>query len=187
MKRALSDRDDYIRFSAAEVLWRIAGETESTVPVLLELMKTDNKAETLLGEMGEKAAAAVPALVHALGDRSVGPEWLHIEALGKIGPAAAPAVPILVEKLLDPGLTEPAARALQGIGPPSVPHLVLCLGSERPFLRYQAARILGKIGRAAGEAVPALKAARNDEDEEVRRIAGEALKRIQKFDAATNF
>ena len=44
--------------------------------------------------------------------------------------------------------------------------------------RRAAAAALGRIGPAAREAIPALKAALNDDEQEVRRQAAESLKAI---------
>ena len=53
------------------------------------------------------------------------------------------------------------------------------LKAPDPWARRQAARYLGRLGPYAKDAAPALSAALDDKDEDVRRAAAEALKSIQ--------
>jgi HEAT repeat protein len=48
-------------------------------------------------------------------------------------------------------------------------------------IRLRAAKELGKLGAAAREAIPALKNALKDADEDVRRVAGTSLKSIEAY------
>jgi HEAT repeat protein len=55
---------------------------------------------------------------------------------------------------------------------------VLPIGSDEPAVRL-VIRTLAEIGPAARSAVPALRAALDDPEAEVRRAAAEALKKVE--------
>jgi HEAT repeat protein len=115
---------------------------------------TKKKALAAIHAMGPKAEKAVPALIEALKNKDLLVILLAARALGEIGPKAEKAVPALIETLKDKDLN----------------------------VRGSAVRALGKIGPKAEKAVPALIEVFMDKDEEenVRKAAQEALKKIQK-------
>ena len=90
-------------------------------------------------------------------------------ALSAVGDFAVPAVPTLAQYLSDTTSADgrvfrPHAvfRLLMERGPAAkaaVPELIKCLENEQGKYRADAARILGRIGPAAIDAVPALSAA----------------------------
>jgi HEAT repeat protein len=51
----------------------------------------------------------------------------------------------------------------------------VALGADEPEVRAAAARALGKLGKMAAKAAPALQKALDDPDAEVRLAAAEAL------------
>ena len=59
-----------------------------------------------------------------------------------------------------------------------MPVFILALKDSHKFVRLTAARALGDFGPAAKEAVPALKAATKDADDEVKQSAMESLQMI---------
>lgn len=61
------------------------------------------------------------------------------------------------------------------IGSPAVQPLIGSLNDASPSVRQWAAEALGKIGPDAGDAVPALKVALSDDNENVRKAARSAL------------
>ena len=151
---ALRDRNDQVRWRAAEAL----------------------------GKLGPDAAAAVPALVDAL-DRSDMLAQEAAKALGRMGGAARPAVSALASALTrdDVYLRREAAKALVKLGPDAeeaVPVLVEALRDKDRTVRAESCKVLGRIGPAARSAVPALKALLRDPDDLVRVQADEALRRI---------
>jgi hypothetical protein len=78
-----------------------------------------------------------------------------IQALGKIGPPSAGAVPAL-------------RRRLHGaLGAPRCPGCLYMIEA------------LGRIGPAAREALPEIDRAANHSDDSIRRVAAEALKKIE--------
>ncbi|MBI2926232.1 MAG: HEAT repeat domain-containing protein [Verrucomicrobia bacterium] len=75
-----------------------------------------------LGEIGKKAAPAVPALIEALKDKDPVVQRLAAYALGQIGaPEATPAIPALKElmKGMDRNASSSAYNALWAIDPKS--------------------------------------------------------------------
>jgi HEAT repeat protein len=93
-------------------------------------------------------------------------------------------VPALVDVLKDPerDVRQCAAKALGDIGSASAPAagaLALTLGDRDWQVRRAAADALGRIGTRDGEA--ALKGARKDPNESVRKAARASLDRIRQL------
>jgi HEAT repeat protein len=78
----------------------------------------------------------------------------------------------------DWSLPETAADALGRIGPAAVPDLIRQLRSPRAERRWQAARILGRIGPDAAVAVPDLMVLLEDDDPRVRQASARTLGQI---------
>jgi hypothetical protein len=62
----------------------------------------------------------------------------------------------------------------------AVPAFIKLLKDDDRSVRYYAAGWLGQMGSAAKDAIPHLRALLEDEDEHVRRVAKEALARIER-------
>ncbi len=107
-----------------------------------------------LGKLGADSALAVPELSSLLANRRLFLSYERaevVESLGRIGPAAKGAVPQLIKELSD----------------------------DDEYLRKTTAVALGRIGPAAGAALPRLlKLADSDSDEDVRKAARAAAKKI---------
>jgi len=187
---ALKNEKPLVRFFAAEVLGDIGPAAKDAAPAITELMSDQNwgvrvQAARALGKIGPAGKGAVPALGRALGDTRWEVRQTAAFALGVIGPAAKRTVPAIARLLTDEeeNVRRTAALALGLIGPPAkdaVPALRKALGDGNDGVRCYAAAALGCIGAAANDAAPALKKlAQNDEDEDVRKAAAEALKKIQ--------
>ena len=101
---------------------------------------------------GEKSSAAVPFLREALADESQSVRRNVAQALGKFGPSAGAAVPDLV------------ARVER---------------DEDHHVRFYSARSLGRIGPNAKAAIPVLKELERSGDDQLRKVAAEALVKIQ--------
>jgi len=126
-------------------------------------------------------ASASPAVADELARAEAGltaPEWPErvgaVYALQRLGADAAPAAPRLVALLGDEnGLVRmEAAEALKRIGAPSVPLLERALAADDAEERRLAAVTLGRIGLAASDALPGLRAAAaSDPSPDVRDAA----------------
>ncbi len=150
-------------------LWTIGNAATSgeealpkDVPSLVTLLRDKDPkvraaAANHLGDMHEKASAAVPALVSLLGDDGVSGN----EAL--LGTAPVPRV------------SDSAIRALQRIGAAAVPDVTSALENPDANMRVGAIKVLTGIRLPPKEVVPALVRILKDSKKDVRRSAVEAL------------
>ena len=123
-----------------------------------------------LGNIGD--ASAVPVLIAALKDSDAWVRRNAVWALGEIGDERA--IPTLIEALKDSDewIARDAANTLGKIGAPALPALIAGL-KHRQQQGHRYADALVKMGEPA---VPA--ELMNDADEQVRRYAAWALRRI---------
>jgi HEAT repeat protein len=185
--------DRFARGFAAIALVRIGGpETGRAAPALTAAL-VDAKApaglrETsarLLGQLGQDAAASVPALAQALQDGAVEIRRAAAGSLAQLGPLAKDALPQLkraVEAEKDRGVRCSAIYAIGSLGKDAVPTVALlakCVKENHVEVRLAAIRALGNIGPDAKAAiVPLLDAARESQTD-IREAATDALKKIQ--------
>jgi RNA polymerase sigma factor (sigma-70 family) len=127
---------------------------------------------------------AVPGLLKRLASADASDRAAAASQLGELGADAIDAVPALVERLKhDPRNTVRfgSAAALGKIGPTAraaVPDLITALREDwGGGVQREAATALGLIGELS--ALPALKRASTDSDNEVARAAAEAIKRLE--------
>jgi HEAT repeat protein len=162
---------------AKEALWALAARLKDGSTAVRR------GAARALGNMGPKAAEAVPDLVEALQDIDTDTRVEAASSLGNIGPAASSAAPHLGRAVKDaePPVSRTAAYALGRIGPAAkaaVPDLIVALKHKDQFTRSNAAQALGRIGPVARTVIPELIAALRDKSVEVRRAAAYALGQI---------
>ncbi len=184
--------NEEVRARAADVIRRIGPEAKAAVPALIEALE-DRSAETrnevlfALAAVGPDARQAVPAVTKALKDPDMNVRYAACFALGKIGADAVAAKPELQKNLSGPDqfLSMASAWALaqicpdcQQTAPMSVPVLIKALGEPDPITRLHAAECLCCLGPLAKDAVPALKKALEDQNEDVQAAAAEALEAI---------
>jgi len=181
------------RERALQVLRRVGEAAAPALPELIILIKKGTpteKAESLfiVGSIGSKADSAAPAAIEALADADPQVKMAAGYALGKIGPAAKDALPALLKLSAsdDELLKLSSVWAMLQIGvmnedltKMAVPMLAKALSSDREFVRVEAAMSLGKLGKAAAAAVPALEKAAQDPSPAVRGAAAEAVKIIK--------
>ncbi len=171
----LRSPDEMTQIRAAQALWRIDGRTQPALDMLRTSLRGQCPAPAaeVLGEMGEAAQSAVPALVATLGDTSPFAHGVRLEAaiaLWRIEHRTDRSLPVLIGLFRDPD-----AGAL---------------------VATRAAEALGEMGADAREAVPPLReAAAADvrpfhhpfqyssefviEDEALRSAVAQALRRIE--------
>ncbi|MYE77656.1 MAG: HEAT repeat domain-containing protein [Chloroflexi bacterium] len=135
------------------------------------------EAVVYLGE--QRYAPAVPTMIKLLREADPGTQYLAAKALGQIGDEAEAAVPALLEALRgdDMFLRAGVTGALIKIDYPAVPGLIAALFDDSNAVKRAACKALGKIGNP--RAVPALTNALQDANAGVRRLAQEALERIE--------
>ena len=180
----LSDRenDGEARSREAHAIGLLNVRTSQAIAALGAALEDDDTREMAGWSLETIGAAAVPALIQALGDDQWRVRERAARALGGIGPDASAAVLALRISLRDgdKDVRAQAARALGRIGSAeaeTVTALVKALDDCREVVRTEAARALGAFGPAAKAAVPGLVRALGD-SEDVRIQAANALGRI---------
>lgn len=159
----------------------LAAGGANAIPVLVVLLRADGSPEPrqlaadVLGRIGKPdALPAGDALISALGDPDPLVRDVATKAIIKLAPDLAIAVPALVKRFPDADAIR-AVSAYRGVAVVAVPDLIPLLTHENPTVRWNAARILGKIGELAKPAVPVIVAQLQDADPLVREHAAEAL------------
>jgi HEAT repeat protein len=158
VRRTLADSEPDVRERAVEALAALSrtGADAARISDLLEDPDRDVRAAAVKALEGY-GAAGLPGLIRALAAKDTGVRRGAANAIaGLDGAAAAPAVPALLEK----GLADPD-----------------------PHVRRISAHALGRIGRLARAALPALRALAADPSAEVRRVAARAVGRITRGSA----
>jgi HEAT repeat protein len=184
---ALHDPHEAVRHAAARALSRPA-LSDADIPRLERALQSDDRyvvafAAWRLGNLGERARPAVPALVATLDQPGV--HAVTFAALARIGPAAVEAVPALVGELSSPdgGRRWRAAKGLGRIGPAATGGVAALITAmeEDPWewVRAHAARALGRIRDRAPSTSAALHGALGDGNGWVRREARRALEQVQ--------
>ena len=150
------DNDNEVRMSAAVTLGRIGPDANIAIPALITLLKDKEdyvrcEAAGALGKMGPDARIATAALTESLADQFMWVRSRSARALGNIGPEAKTAIPTLVGLLKDKMIN----------------------------VRMSAIEALGRIGPDP-KTVPALKELLDEKDDNIRRMAADALEKIKK-------
>jgi HEAT repeat protein len=149
---------------------RVRWETiTAAAPVPLNLQKLGTSLDALTGD----DAAAVPLLVGAWQSGYVE----ALRALKRMGPASATAAPALAAGLEQGPYDVEVPGVLVAIGKPGVPALREALRNGKPASRKSILLVLEQIGPGA-TVVPAVSAALNDKDDEVRNTAAGVLGRF---------
>jgi HEAT repeat protein len=180
LAKALSDRDSAVRKGAARALGMLGRQARPAIPFLIRaLQDTDllfcRLAAWALGKIGSPAVGAlVRALSHA--DKYVQREaaW----ALSQIGPEARAAIPKLVAILQFSSGDGTFDQIKKNPADQDTEVMFVCPGPDTT-LRFCAAQALGKMGHEARSAIPALRAALADPNDQVAQAAAQALNQLQ--------
>ena len=175
--------DEYVRGGAAWALGRIPAAAEPAVGLLADTLQSmqhvsvRRNSARALGNIGQPATAAIPALERLLDDPDPAVGANAAAALWKIDrhPKAVPALIAMLSRPLTSGPYN-AAVALGEIGPDAraaVPALVGAFSHHSRDVHRSAARALGQIGPVC---IPALLPALNAPSPRVRQNALEALR-----------
>ncbi len=176
--------------SAAHALYQIDPAWQQiAVAALMQALQDDREtvrgdAAHVLGEMGEAAKAAAPALMEALQNEQEtaavrGQAARALAAIGEIHPQSGPAL-LQVLRSEDWTARRAASQLLtqrQEVAQSILPDLIRLLADRREpsEVRVDAAQVLGALSGAAPQSVPPLIAALKDPDWWVRVYAARAL------------
>jgi HEAT repeat protein len=203
MARALADEDWFVRFAAAQALQNLGERARPAVPALVNALGPKDfikdfrpvrcgAAMVALARIDPRAKELEAAFRLIVGkllederQGSFGARATGARVLGECGAAALSTLPALVKVLKDPDgdVRVAAAEALLKIAPELQGEAALgvladALKSPDLLIRRRAAEALGGRGARAKGALPALRAAVQDPEPEVRQAALEAVQRI---------
>jgi HEAT repeat protein len=194
LRAALADTFGTIRLAAADALVKIdRAEAKVAVPALVEMVEDDKfdrgslpqSAIQALGRMGSAAAAALPVLRKASGEKNGRAPLEAAAAIVRIDPAGSAAAMKVLRSALRgerTGRRMEAFDALEELGPLArevVPDLTELLRSRSAYEVRRAAEVLGKIGPEARSAAPQLRALLAHRLPFVRKVAATALARVE--------
>ena len=178
-------------------LGKFGPEAREAVPLVVGGLnhpdaKVRYSAATALGKLGPAAGQAIPQLIAALKDNEIGPTEeprgrdrtvaaAAATALINIGPRGDEFMEQLVALFGDSNkaTTVNAGNVLAALGLPAVPYLSAALADKNPTVGVESAKILGRIGPSAREAIPLLVPALSAPDWKLRESATEALGKIR--------
>jgi HEAT repeat protein len=197
MVNGLRDPDVRVRLASLDVLESLGEAAAPAIPELVRALCDPNHfvrwaAARILGELAPHGAAeAIPALMRMLNEREdLSARIAATVAIGQFGlkGAAEPAQAVdLLSRVLHHGdatFRLAVLGAIEAIGTDATPALssvARALADSDPRVRAEAARVLGRFGSIAREALPALReVALRDPDDNVRRAASEAVLAIDR-------
>lgn len=173
------------RAAIARLFGGLKRDAASALPELSAAAAGDPDAKVRAACYAALAQVAAPAdavapLVKGLADRDPAVRVVASAQLRKLSSAAAPAAKELAAALADAEqrVRENATEALILIGPLAVEPLAGALAGKQVEAKKYALVALAKIGPPAKSALPAIEKLSQDADENVKKLAAEALKRI---------
>jgi HEAT repeat protein len=188
LARGVNDPNPRVRLSAIEFLDFMEEAAAPATDVLLGALSDRNRfvrwaAARALGKIPSASPEqVVRGVIPMLGDLDIDVRMMAAGTVERYGPRAAAAVPALtqaVSEMNDPDGLMAMLNALRNIGgeagQSSVPAVANLLRNPVPRVRRAAAETLGGFGAYARPAEPALRAALNDEEGEVRQAVSDAL------------
>jgi len=186
--KALRDNVTSVRRNAAEALGRLgpAVAPEAVKPLIDTiddpLVPVREEAVRALGDFGDLAKPAIPALEAAAFSPQSRVQAQAALALWKLTKNAQPLLPVLKELLHGGNLEWEAAQVLGEMGPaaePVVPDLIAALERGDESVQIFTAEALGRIGPAAKPALPALRKLLEHDEPELRELAAQVIKLIE--------
>jgi len=175
------------RAAVARLIATLEADARTVLPKLLNAMRDDADksvrsaclmAVSRVAEPDDAVAAFRQTLTD---DADASVRGLAAVRLGRLGPVADAATADLANALEDgdDNVARKAADALVAIGAASVSSTAAKLTSPHANVRRLAVFVLGKLGPTASSALDELKKRLQDDDEEVRKLAELAIRRIE--------
>ena len=198
-----ADPDGFVRGAAYDALREIRPESSRPYAALLahKDARVRDHASEHAADFPKLPPDAAGDLAKVLKDRNAQVRAAAATALVPLGPAARPALDNLLAALPEAELDDegsirsvyfPILRALAAIGEPAVEPLTGLLEDPSPAVRWQAAHVLGMIGKPAAAAIPKLEKRFADDSGPVVaecvwafvRLGGDAAKAAPLIEAA---
>ena len=185
--KLLVDPNVDLRRKGVEFLDVIEDAAAPALPWLVKRLNDPDKfvrwsaARTFANFTPDQASAAVPGLAKLLSDPDLDLRLTAAKTLAEMGPAAQAAVPALAAAVTrgDTEARVAAMEALQRIGADpgkaAVSQLIEALGNADARVRSAAAKTLGSYGPVAFAAIPTLRRALGDQDQDVRVNSSDAI------------
>jgi WD40 repeat protein len=193
IKAAGRDRDARTRLTALAAIARMGDKAEArAMPVLFEALQDKDPAIRAAGirtigavGSGDRDTVEMLALLMSVTEEDRAVRLAAAQAIGAFGRPAAHAAASLLGLFEEPraeDLQLIAGEALAKLGPlptEAVPALLKALDDKRYQVRVRIAEVIGNLGTEARDyAAEIQKRISAEQDEEVRRKLGEALKKI---------
>ncbi|WP_197995304.1 HEAT repeat domain-containing protein [Gimesia algae] len=189
--RSLSLHDNMgVRIQCAFSLWKIEGNTDDSVPTLIDAMNSSVESDrsfaaAVLAQIGFHSQELTPILVRSLSDNNEYVRLHTAELLARDSDWKYQANKILADCLLskDVNIRWLASYSLAELKPEDdrvIAALSIALQDKASQVRAGAAYALGEIGPYAHKSIPELQKARFDTNSEVRTAARNALSRVRR-------
>ena len=178
-----------VRIQCAFSLWKIEGNTDDSVPTLIEAMNSPQESDrsfaaAVLAQIGFQSQELTPILVRSLSDNNEYVRLHTAELLARDPDWKYQANKTLSDCLLskDVNIRWLACYSLADLRPEDdrvIAALSLALQDKASQVRAGAAYALGEIGPYAHKSIPELQKARFDTNSDVRIAARNALSRVR--------
>ncbi|WP_417386120.1 HEAT repeat domain-containing protein [Gimesia sp.] len=189
--RSLSLHDNMgVRIQCAFSLWKIEGNTDDSVPTLIDAMNSSVESDrsfaaAVLAQIGFHSQELTPILVRSLSDNNEYVRLHTAELLARDSDWKYQANKTLADCLLskDVNIRWLACYSLADLKPEDdhvIAALSIALQDKASQVRAGAAYALGEIGPYAHKSIPELQKARFDTNSEVRTAAKNALSRVRR-------
>ena len=189
--RSLSLHDNMgVRIQCAFSLWKIEGNTDDSVPTLIDAMNSSVESDrsfaaAVLAQIGYHSQELTPILVRSLSDNNEYVRLHTAELLARDSDWKYQANKTLADCLLskDVNIRWLASYSLADLKPEDdhvIAALSIALQDKASQVRAGAAYALGEIGPYAHKSIPELQKARFDTNSEVRTAAKNALSRVRR-------
>jgi HEAT repeat protein len=189
--KMLHDPDINTRWEATDALGCIGRQPDLVVPALIEALADPNagmkfNAMESLGDFGERATNAIPALLALFPEGDVRFGNYAASALNKISrdTTEKEVLPFLLHRIKDSPHPYTRSMALETLGQITnepdlaIPPLIEALGDTNELIRNTAIYCLGHFNSKAKAAMPKLISLTTDGHIEVRKLATNALDKI---------
>ena len=191
---AMDDSDSWVRLDAGRSLAGLGEAAAGAIPPIIRLVRTEDRnlrhqAVMVLHKFGPSARIATGALLVALDEEKDYARKSAEEALNAVSPIESRTADEALQAIRQGDVARRVAAVCDLVRPGSTAQQTMdsktrveairtALGDPAAIVRATAAAAMGRLGREAEEATPALLASMKDEMPEVRVLSATALSRV---------